>query len=250
MATTTTATTTTATTTIPTATEAASLLPLFAWLSPAFPVGAYAYSHGLEAAVEGGDIHDAATCAAWIADLVEGGAIRADCALLAAAWAAAESATDHLFATNELALALAPSAERRLETAGQGTAFLLAIAAAWPAPAIARFAAAVGGGASGDGEAAYPVAVGVAARAHGLPLRATLGAFALAAAGNLVSAVLRLGPIGQSEAQAITARLCPALDALADWAAGATLDDLGTATWRADVASMRHETQYSRLFRS
>ena len=242
MITTTMATTTTA---IPTTTEAASLLPLFAWLSPAFPVGAYAYSHGLEAAVESGDIVDAATCAAWIADLVAAGSIRADCVLLAAAWAVAESATDQVLAINELALALAPSAERRLETAGQGTAFLLAIAAAWPAPAIAHFASVLG-----DGEAAYPVAVGVAARARGLSLRATLGAFALAAASNLVSAVLRLGPIGQSEAQAITARLCPALDALADWAAGATLADLGTATWRADVASMRHETQYSRLFRS
>ncbi len=222
------------------------LLPLFAWLSPAFPVGAYAYSHGLETAVEDGDVHDAATCAAWITDLVAGGSIRADCVLLAAAWAADDSsAMDDARAINELALALAPSAERRLETGGQGTAFLLAVAAAWPAPAVARFAAALG-----DGEAAYPVAVGVAARAHDLPLRATLGAFALAAVGNLVSAVLRLGPIGQSEAQAITARLCPALDALADWATGSTLADLGTATWRADVASMRHETQYSRLFRS
>ncbi len=225
------------------ATGASSLLPLFAWLSPAFPVGAYAYSHGLEAAVDAGDIRDAATCAAWIADLVAGGSVRADCVLLAAAWTAngASAAAE----ISDLALALAPSAERRLETGGQGTAFLLAVAAAWPAPAIVHFSDVIG-----DGEAAYPVAVGVAARAHGLALRPTLAAFALAAVGNLVSAVLRLGPIGQSEAQVITAGLCPALDALADWASGGTLDDLGTATWRADVASMRHETQYSRLFRS
>ena len=221
-------------------TPGACLLPLFTWLSPAFPVGAYAYSHGFEAAVEAGDIRDAATGADWIADLVALGSIRADCVLLAAAWGA-----DDVLSVNKLALALAPSRERRLETGGQGSAFLLAVAAAWPAPGIARFAQSVG-----EGEAAYPVAVGVAARAHDLPLRETLAAFAVAAVGNLVSAVLRLGPIGQSEAQGIIARLCPALDALAERTAWSTLDDLGGATWRADLASMRHETQYSRLFRS
>ena len=216
------------------------LLPLFTWLSPAFPIGAYAYSHGLEAAVEVGDIRDAATGADWIADLVAFGSIRADCVLLAAAWDA-----DDAFSVNKLALALAPSRERHLETSGQGSAFLLAVAAAWPAPGIVRFAESVG-----EGDAAYPVAVGVAARAHDLPLRETLAAFAAAAVGNLVSVVLRLGPIGQSEAQGIIARLCPALDALAEWTARSTLGELGGATWRADVASMRHETQYSRLFRS
>ncbi len=102
----------------------------------------------------------------------------------------------------------------------------------------------------GDGEAAYPVALGVAAAAHALPLGATLQAYGLAAISTSVSAVLRLGPIGQSEAQAIIARFCPAIAALAAWAVTAGLDDLGTCAWRADIASMRHETQYSRLFRS
>ena len=215
-------------------------LPLFAWLSPAFPVGAFAYSHGLEAAVESGDISDDATCAAWIDDLVAAGSIRADCVLLAAAWAAADPRP-----VNALALALAPSQERRLETSAQGTAFLVAVAAAWPAPAIETFVSELK-----EGDAAYPVAVGVAAAAHDLPLRDTLAAFALAAVSNLVSAVLRLGPIGQSDAQAIIAACCPALEKLAAWAETSTLTDLGTATWRADIASMRHETQYSRLFRS
>ena len=221
--------------------DVVAALPLLAWLSPAFPVGAFAYSHALEAAVECGDIHNAATCAAWIDDLVACGSIRADCVLLAAAWAAADP-----LSVNALALALAPTCERRLETSTQGTAFVAAVTAAWPAPKIERFTAMLGD----DGEAAYPVAIGVAAAAHGLPLRATLAAFALAAVSNLVSAVLRLGPIGQSDAQAIIAATCPALEQLADWAAKSTLFDLGTAAWRADIASMRHETQYSRLFRS
>lgn len=215
-------------------------LPLLAWLSPSFPTGAFAYSHGLEAAVESGDIRDSASCAAWIEDLVEVGSIRSDCVLLAAAYG-----TEDRHGLNALALALAPSSERRLETASQGTAFLLAVAAAWRAPAIDDFVRR-----NATDEVALPVAVGVAASAHGLALDATLGAFALAGVSNLVSAVVRLGPIGQTEAQRIIAALCPAVDRLARWAATSTLDDVGSAGWRADIASMRHETQYSRLFRS
>ena len=218
-------------------------LPLLVWLSPAFPVGSFAYSHGLESAVDADAIRDAATLAAWLADLVRYGAMRADGVLLAAAYRAdnaREAAT-----VNALALALAPTLERHLETGSQGTAFLRAIRAAWPAPAIERFATALG-----DGDAAYPVAIGVVARAHAMPLRQTLDAFATAALQSLVSAALRLGPIGQSEAQTIIAALCPALADLAAWAESATLDDLGTCAFRSDIASMRHETQYSRLFRS
>ena len=224
-------------------TEGPSSLPLLVWLSPAFPVGAFAYSHGLEWAVEDKIVTDAATLAAWLDDLVAHGAIRSDAVLLAAAWRAVDVAA--AAEVNELALALAPSRERLLETAAQGTAFLRAVAAAWPATSIAALATALG-----EGDIAYPVAVGAAAAAHRLALRPTIEAFALAALGNLVSAALRLGPIGQSEAQAIIARLCPAVAALADFAEAATLDDLGTCAFRSDIAAMRHETQYSRLFRS
>ena len=224
-------------------TDPASSLPLLVWLSPAFPVGSFAYSQGLEWAVEDGTVHDAATLAAWLDDVVVHGAIRADAVCLAAAWRA--GALQAVLAVNELALALAPSQERRLETATQGTAFLRAVAAAWPAPRIDALAAALG-----EDEVAYPVAIGVAAAAHAIALRPTLSAFAVAAVGNLVSAALRLGPIGQSQAQAIIAGLAPALERLAETAANASLDDVGTCALRADIASMRHETQYSRLFRS
>ena len=223
--------------------DPASSLPLLVWLSPAFPVGAFAYSQGLEWAVEDASVRDAATLAAWLDDLVAHGPVRADAVLLAAAWRAGDAQA--ALAVNELALALAPSRERRLETATQGTAFLHAVAAAWPAVGIAALAATLG-----DEEIAYPVAVGVAAAAHGIALRPTLVAFALAAVGNLVSAALRLGPIGQSQAQAIIAGLAPRLDRLADATEHSSLDDLGTSALRADIASMRHETQYSRLFRS
>ena len=223
-------------------------LPLLAWLSPGFPVGAFAYSHGLEWAVECGAVASASDLREWLADLLSHGSLRADAALLASAWRAAESGSADLgeaCLVNDLALALAPSQERRLETGAQGTAFLEAVRSAWPSFRLDEFAAALI-----DGEAAYPVAVGVTAAAHALALRPTLDAFTFAACANLVSAALRLSVIGQSEAQAVLAALCPAMEQLAGWATTATPDDCGTASWRTDIASMRHETQYSRLFRS
>ena len=226
--------------TITTMTEA--LLPLLVWLSPSFPTGAFAYSHGLEWVVDVGEIADAADLACWLADLVEHGGIRSDSVLLAMAWAGTDA--DRM-ATNELALALCASRERRLETSTQGNAFLSAVRAAWPTPDLEDVARALG-----EADVAYPIVVGIAAAAHGVPLQSTLEAFALAAVGNLVSAVVRMGPIGQSEAQAVIAKLCPAITRLAAFAATATPDDLGTSAWRCDIAAMRHETQYSRLFRS
>ncbi len=234
--------TTTATRTARRTIMAEAMLPLMVWLSPAFPTGAFAYSHGLEWAVEACDVHDAASLEAWLTDLLEHGAPRADAVLLALA--SGGTPADRL-KINELALALCTARERRLETSTQGNAFLVAVRAAWPAPQIEAFAAALA-----DEDVAYPVAVAVAAAAHGLALRPTLEAFVLAGIGNLVSAVLRLGPIGQSEAQATIARLCTAVTRLAAFATTATLDDLGTAPWRSDIAAMRHETQYCRLFRS
>ena len=223
--------------------EVGSSLHLLVWLSPGFPVGAFAYSHGLEWAIDSGDISTAADLSPWLDDLVAHGAIRADCVILAAAWRARAPAD--LLALNDLALALSPSSERRLETAAQGNAFLLAIADAWLAPAITRLADALGGD-----DIAYPVIVGATAAAHGVALQATIQAYALATLGNLVSAAVRLGPIGQSEAQRLLARALPAIEALARWAIKAGLDDLGTCAFRSDLASMRHETQYSRIFRS
>lgn len=217
--------------------------PLLVWLSPGFPVGAFAFSHGLEWAVDSGAVQDAAALKGWLADLVMHGSIRADATLLAAAWRARDAA--EAVVVNELALALAPSWERRLESSAQGNAFLAAVRPAWPASGIEAFASVLT-----DRDAAYPVAVGVSAAAHAIPLHPTLDAFCLAACSTLVSAAVRLGLIGQTEAQAIIATLCPALGHLAAWATTSSLADCGTAAWGADIASMRHETQYSRLFRS
>jgi urease accessory protein len=220
-------------------------LPLLVWLSPAFPVGSFAYSHGLEWAAEAGDIVDAATLKRWLIDLIELGAPRADCLLFAAAFRATERADwAELAAINELAIALAGSSERRLETSAQGGAFAAAMRAAWPCPALERLPA------QGEDPIAYPIAVAVAAAGHGLDLASSLEAFGLALLANLVSAAVRLGTIGQTDGQKTLAALMPEVRALAHHAAGAGLEALGGCAIRSDIAAMRHETQYSRLFRS
>ncbi len=224
--------------------SAGSALPLLIWLSPAFPVGAFAYSHGLESAVEHGDIADATTLQAWLDDLVRFGSLRTDAVLVASAWRAARALDDDAIdEINDLALALAPSQERHLETAAQGGAFVTAVQAAWPCEAIERLA-------QRSETIAYPVAVSVAAAGHNVGLHALLEAYLVAFAGNLVSATVRLGPVGQTDGQRTIARLAPALCDVAQMASVATLDDLGAFAMRSDISAMRHETQYSRLFRS
>jgi urease accessory protein len=219
-------------------------LPLMIWLSPSFPVGAFAYSHGLEWAFEAGDLTDAATLRDWLDALVSHGSLRNDLILFACAHRAALADGGDLPEIAELALALANSAERRLETVTQGNAFVAALRAAWPCAAIERLRA------LWPGDVAYPLAVGVASAGHGLPLRPSLEAYGLAFVANLVSASVRLGLIGQTDGQRITAGLAPALHAAAGAAETATLDDLGGCCFRSDIAALRHETQYSRLFRS
>ncbi|MEH3116840.1 MAG: urease accessory protein UreF [Methylorubrum populi] len=220
-------------------------LRLMAWLSPTYPVGAFAYSHGLEGAVECGDVRDAASLAEWLADVLELGAGRNDMILCTCAYraAAAGDAAD-LAGINDLALALSPSRELHLETSQQGRSFLDATLHAWPCSTLAGAAARL------DGAVAYPVAVGAAAGAHGVAREATVAAYGLAFVQNLVSAALRIAPIGQSAGTTVLAGLTPRVAALAESLHGAGLDALGSATLRLDLGSFRHEMQYSRIFRS
>jgi urease accessory protein len=219
--------------------------PLLLWLSPAFPVGAFAYSHGLEWAYEAGDVIDPASLAAWLADLARFGAPRLDATLFVHAFRAAAAADwPALDAVNELAVALAGSAERRLETTAQGAAFRVAARAAWDCEALARLSARDGA------PLAYPIAVAAAASGCGMALSRAAEAFVVGQFANLVSAATRLGIVGQTAGLKILAAILPDLSALAREAAGASLDDLGACALRSDIAAMRHETQYSRLFRS
>jgi urease accessory protein len=223
-------------------------LKLMAWLSPAFPVGAFAYSHGLEWAVEAGDIVDAPSLIGWLENLADFGAPRADAVLFASAYKAAwERDWRRLEDLNELAVALANGRERRLETTEQGGAFVNAARAAWDCEALAKL--------DREGErVAYPVAVAACVAGHGVALEAALPAFALSLFANLISAAVRLSAIGQTDGQRALAKLLPRIAALARLAAGADLavdeTPLGGCALRSDLAALRHETQYSRLFRS
>jgi urease accessory protein len=220
-------------------------LPLLVWLSPAFPVGSFAFSHGLEWAAGAGDLRDRAAVEDWIADLLAHGSIRNDAILLAAAWRAVRAGDGAALAgVNELALANAGSRERRMETSAQGNAFLAAIRSAWAREQIDRLAREL------VGDVAYPVAVALAAASHELPLTATLEVYLVGVVTNLVSAAVRLGVIGQSDGQRVIAALIARVRESAHEAEQSTIDDLGGAAFRADLAALRHETQYTRLFRS
>jgi urease accessory protein len=216
-----------------------------AWLSPSYPVGAFSYSHGLESAVEEGTVRDRAGLVAYVATVLSAGAGRVDGALLAAAYRASAAADDAaLDDIAELAAAWRGTAETALEALQQGAAFAAVTAAAWPDARFAAFAA------RHPRRLTHAVAFGAAAGFHAIPLRPALSGFLAAFAANLVSAGVRLVPLGQTDGQIATATLAPTVEAAADAALAADLDTLGTAAPMLDILSMRHETQYTRLFRS
>jgi urease accessory protein len=223
----------------------AALYRLQAWLSPAFPVGSFSFSSGLEWAVEAGDVTDATSLQRWIGVILAEGGGFCDAVFLVHAHQAIARGDDKALATvAELAVAFAPSKERHLETTAQGGAFLAATRAAWPCAALDRLAAAR------PGPCAYPVAVGAAAAGHGIAAAPALAAFLHALAANLISAGVRLIPLGQTDGQRVLAALEPVIAAVAARALATPLEDVGSAAVRADLASLRHETQYTRLFRS
>ena len=216
------------------------LTKLLTWLSPAFPTGAYAYSHALEWAVEAGDVRSEGDLLAWLGDVLRHGSGRADAILLRHAHAARDPAA--LAAVAELAAAAQPARERRAETLGQGDAFAIA-AEVWGAPWLSALRA------TGQ-PIAYPVAVGALAAAHGVAVDPATLAVLHGFAANLVSAAVRLVPLGQTAGLRVLSALDSAIQEVAEATRGATLDELGGACFRSDIAAMRHETQYTRLFRT
>jgi urease accessory protein len=225
--------------------EAAALYRLMTFLSPAFPVGAFSYSSGIEWAVEAGDIADVASLGDWLAAMLGDGSGFCDGIFLCHAHRAVEAGDDRaLRDVAELAAALVPSRERQLETVAQGRAFINTISAAWSCDGLGQAIACC------EGPIVYPVAVGLVSAAHAIPLAPTLHAFLHALVSNWISAGGRLVPLGQTDCQRLLGMLEPVVVATAERALAATLDDLGSATFRADLASLRHETQYTRLFRS
>jgi urease accessory protein len=215
-----------------------ALLRLMAWLSPAFPIGSFAYSGGLERAVHDGLVADAAGLSDWLATIIRHGAAWNDAVLLAEAHRMCADATG-LAGVAELAEALAGSRERHQETMLLGEAFLSA-AGAWPHEVTSRLSP----------RTAYPVAVGAVAGAHGIASEKAVAAFLHSLASQNVSAGIRLGVCGQRDGVAILAALEAGIAEVAVKAPRSTLDDLGSAAIQADIATLRHETQVTRLFRS
>lgn len=188
---------------------------------------------------------DYETCRDWISDLVTHGSGRNDAILLASTWRAVRASDDsEMEEIIDLSLALQPSSERYLESAMQGKAFLSTVRAAWPHHGLDEISKHV------KGDLTYPVAVGLVSAAHNMPLPRVLDAFLLAFVSNLVSACVRLGAIGQTDGQRVIAALLTRVHDEAHKAETSTLSDLGSSVFRSDLASLHHETQYTRLFRS
>jgi urease accessory protein len=217
-------------------TDTAGVLRLLAWLSPAFPTGGFAYSHGLEWAVEAGDVRDEATLLGWLLDVLAHGSGYTDAILLRHA---RRSGVADLPMLAAFGVAVAGSRERRLETLGQGEAFARA-ALVWGSPHLAAL----------PGPLPYPVAVGALAADQGIREETVVAAYLQAVVTNLISAGVRLVPLGQSAGLRVLATLETTILAVTEATQGATLDDVGNVCFRSEIAAMRHETQHTRLFRS
>ncbi len=218
--------------------DGTALLRLLTWMSAAFPTGGFAYSHGLEWSVEADDVTNEAEVIEWIRDVLWHGSLWSDAILLRHAYRANNATALHELAGLGASLSLA--AERRLETLAQGAAFCAA-AKPWPCAALSGF---------DDMPLPYPVAVGALAAAYSVGEDDTALALLHAAAANMIFAAQRLIPLGQDAGLRVQAALEAVILAVTRDTKNAALEDLGGAAWRAEVATMRHETQYTRLFRS
>ena len=227
--------------------QGVALVRLLTWTSPAFPLGAFSYSHGMETAISDGRIRDRETTLDWLHSLLERGGGWSDAVLLKLGWKAgtddAHTGYRALWAVNDHALAMAPSAERYLETTQQGHAFLRA-SQTWPVPLHEALEEAQ------VTSLALPVIMGAMARQHGIDLQTILAAHLHAFAANLTSAAMRLVPLGQSDGLAVQAALEPVILGSAERAMTAELTDIGSICLHSDIAAMRHETLTTRIFRS
>lgn len=214
------------------------MLRLMAWLSPAFPVGGFAYSGGLESAIVDGHIANGDDLSRWLHLLLADGGLRNDAILLVEGH---RHSADHAALRSVLALAsaLAGSAERHAEIVRQGEAFVTA-ASAWPHPVLDML----------KGSVAYSVAVGAVAAAHEVPVGDAVAAFLQAQISQLISVAIRLSVIGQTQGVALIAEIEADILGSIDAIERMGIDDLGSAAMIAETLSMRHETQYSRLFQS
>lgn len=225
-----------------------ALLRLQSWLSPIFPTGAYSYSHGLEWAVEAGHVHDRTSLVDWLsADLCHGSG-RNEAIFFRIAWfCAMDDDRPKLLEVAELAAAFRGTREFALESVQQGLACRTTLSQVWRDPLMNSFSRALS---DREVPSAQAVVLGLCSARQGIPINLALSSFLQSYVANLVTAGLRLIPLGQTDGQFAIAELEEAVLATAEFAVCADLDDLGSAGIMVDLASMAHEIQYTRLFRS
>ena len=225
-----------------------ALLRLQSWLSPAFPTGAYSYSHGIEWAVEAAHIHDRESLVDWLeADLCYGSG-RNEAIFFSEAWrCAVDDDRAKLFEVAEVAAAFRGTSEFALESSQQGAACLATLRHVWPDRVLDWLSEILR---ERHVPPAFAVVLGVRSARQGIPLSLALPSFLQSFIANLVTAGVRLIPLGQTDGQLAIAALEQAVLAASEQAKDATIDDLGSAAFMVDLSSMAHETQYTRLFRS
>jgi urease accessory protein len=225
-----------------------ALLRLQSWLSPAFPTGSYSYSHGIEWAVEAGHIHDRKSLVDWLeADLCYGSG-RNEAIFFSEAWRGAiDDDRAKLYEIAELAAVFRGSSEFALESSQQGAACLATLRRVWPDRLLAWLSEILG---ERHIQPSFSVVLAIRSARQGIPVSLALPAFLQSYIANLVIAGVRLIPLGQTDGQLAIAQLEEAALAASVEAERATIDDLGSAAFMVDLASMAHETQYTRLFRS
>jgi urease accessory protein len=225
-----------------------AFLRLQNWLSPAFPMGSYSYSHGLEWAVEAKHIHDRRSLIDWLAADLRYGSGRNEAIFFRAAWScSADDDRSKLLEVAEFAAAIRGTAEFALESAQQGSACRAILSQVWCNPLLDWLSKTLF---EHNLPMALSVVLAVRAAQEGVPLVIALPAFLQSYVANQVSAGVRLVPLGQTDGQAAIAALEDVVLAASSDAATATMDDLGSAAFMVDLASMAHEIQYTRLFRS
>jgi urease accessory protein len=225
-----------------------ALLRLQSWLSPAFPTGSYSYSHTVEWAAEAGYIKDRESLVDWLgADLCFGSG-RNEAIFFCEAWCTArDNDCAKLFEIAELAAAFRGTSEFALESSQQGSACRATFRQVWPNHLLDSLSQLLS---EREVPPVLAVILGVRSAKEGIPISVALPAFLQSYVANLVTAGVRLIPLGQTDGQVAIASLEEAVLAASVRASNATIDDLGSAAFMVDLASMAHETQYTRLFRS
>jgi len=225
-----------------------SFLRLQSWHSPAFPIGSYSYSHGLEWAVEAGGVHDRASLVDWVTADLRFGSGRNEAIFFSEAWSSAMNDDRlKLLEIAELAAAFRGTSEFALESSQQASACSAILSQVWPDPLLDWLAETL---ASLHIALCLAVVLGIRSAKQGIPKILALPVFLQSYVANLVTAGVRLVPLGQTDGQFAIAELEDAVLATSAEAANATTSDLGSAGFMVDLASMAHETQYTRLFRS